>query len=216
MNESLWDVHYGNHPDSLEGWLYSERSLRGKSRDWLVSQARSWPVGTTLLDAGCGGGVIPFRLQEAGLLGQVRYSGIDGSVSMIALARKKVTHEAATFVVGNIQEFEAPPTFDRVLLSEVIAHQADPEPVLTAALRAVKPGGELIIIFWNNPSDGERIYQETSVGVPDVAHEESLLASIINKNGFVVVDGCVLEEVTARKEPTRVVWVAMETTPATE
>jgi len=206
MKKSLWDVHYGEHPDSLERWLYADRSVNGKSRDWFVERAKGWPIGTTLLDAGCGGGVIPFRLGQAGLLGHVEYCGVDGSESMVQLARKKVGNPHATFKVGPIENISGL-SFDRVLLSEAVAHQADPEPVLAATLRALKPDGELIIIFWNNPTDGEQVYDETSVGVPDVSHDSLVLIDIINRHGGMVSEMHVLDEMTARKQPDRHIWI---------
>ena len=205
MSKSPWDTQYGDHPDSLEAWLYADRSVNGKSRDWLVERAKGWPSGTTLLDAGCGGGVIPFRLGQAGLLGHVQYRGIDGSQAMIDMARKKTMHAHAEFRVMRIEDFDGA-QHDRVLLSEVVAHQADPEFVLSAMLRVVKPDGELIIIFWNNPAD-ERVYYETSLGVPDVAHASSLLEGIIAGHGFVVAERHVLDEPTARAQPDRHIWV---------
>ena len=203
---SPWDIQYGEHPNALEQWLYADRSVNGKSRDWLVERARTWPTGTTMLDLGCGGGVVPYRLMQAGLLGHIEYRGLDGSQAMVDLARRKVPHASAEFRVMKIEQFEGV-AHDRVLLSEVVSHQADPAPVLTTALQAVADGGKLLIVFWNNPADGEAVYDETSLGVPDVAHPRADLEAIMAGYGFVISEHCVLDEPTSRGEPTREIWV---------
>lgn len=207
MNQerSPWDDMYDEHPGPLESWLYGERSLNGATRQWIVDQAREWPNGTTLLDAGCGGGVTGYHLKEAGLLGKVAYYGIDGSEAMLRLARRKVGTVDADFSISKLESIEG--KYDRVLLRAILAHQEDPQPVLTAACNAIKDDGQLVVIFWNNPVKGDWIYAMTEVGVPDTAHSEQVLTDAIHAAGCVVTRTESIIEPSARNQKTRTIWI---------
>jgi len=210
---SPWDEKFDANPAALEAWLYGKASLDGATRHWFIEEASKWPEGTTLLDAGCGGGVTAYHLQQAGLLGRILYTGMDGSKSMLALARRKVVHSAATFERQNLARFQSRRQFDRVLLRAVLEHCRDPEPVLRAVCRCVARNGTLYIVWWNNPVFGGPIPQMTDLpGVPDTAHDAERVLSILDGAGFPAIRRTEVEESSARGQKMRVIWICRRTT----
>lgn len=93
-----------------------------------------------ILDAGCGTGlcaplVAPFAR---------RLTGVDLSTGMLALAREKqlydelVQAELTEFLRGRAQ------AFDVIVSADALVYFGDLAPVLTAAARALRPGGRLV------------------------------------------------------------------------
>jgi SAM-dependent methyltransferase len=204
--QSQWDKRYEESPQALEEWLYGAKSLDGATREWFLHRATQWPQGTRLLDAGCGGGVTAYQLQQKGLLSRLDYTGIDGSSAMLALARRKVPKHAR-WIQGDLTEARLEPDYDKILLRAVIEHHDDPAPVLRNVTAALKPRGELIIIFWNNPVAGEPVHHKTSMGFPDNAHSEQVLKDILRGSSLGVAEVERVTETSAREEPFRTVWV---------
>jgi 2-polyprenyl-6-hydroxyphenyl methylase/3-demethylubiquinone-9 3-methyltransferase len=102
----------------------------------------------TVLDIGCGGGILAEPLARLG----ARVSGIDPVAEAIAVARN---HAEAQGLSINYREDTAEgvagrgETFDIVIASEVIEHVNDPRAFLTTLRRLVRPGGLLIVSTLN-------------------------------------------------------------------
>jgi len=204
--KSQWDKTYESSPQALEEWLYGKTSLTGATREWFLRRAAQWPEGTRLLDAGCGGGVTAYQLEQKGLLSRLSYTGIDGSSAMLALARSKVSGRAQ-WIQGDLGQVRLQPEFDEILLRAVIEHLDDPAPVLRNVSAGLKKQGELIIVFWNNPVAGEPVYCKTAMGFPDHAHSEQLLRDILRSCSLAVDVVERVEETSARGEPFRTIWL---------
>jgi len=171
---TLWDDRFITDPVALENWLYGKQSLSGMTRDWFINEVKKWPKNTTLLDAGCGGGVTGYQLQNKSLLDNIRYTGLDGSVCMLDLAKKKVTHKNASWVLSSLDTFSSETKFDKILLRAVIEHNLDPRAILTSVAAALKPGGALYVIFWNNPVfEGDAVIKKIRDGFYDNSHKMS-------------------------------------------
>lgn len=104
--------------------------------------------GLTLVDIGCGGGVLSEPLARLG----AQVTGLDPAPTNIAVARAHA--ESSGLAVDYRQEtIEAlvaeGARFDIVLAMEVVEHVADVEAFVAACCAAVKPGGLLVMATLN-------------------------------------------------------------------
>jgi 2-polyprenyl-6-hydroxyphenyl methylase/3-demethylubiquinone-9 3-methyltransferase len=99
--------------------------------------------GLTLLDIGCGGGLVAEPMARLGF----RVTGIDADETAITVAR---AHAQAAkleidYCIGSAEESAAAgESFDAVLALEVVEHLADVEAFFSSLSRLVKPGGAFI------------------------------------------------------------------------
>lgn len=105
--------------------------------------------GLTLLDVGCGGGLIAEPMRRMGFA----VTAVDASSENIGTARAHaemvsldIAYRAAT--VEQLEAEGAGP-FDAVLTMEVIEHVADPEAFVRACARLVRPGGVMMVATLN-------------------------------------------------------------------
>ena len=105
--------------------------------------------GLSLIDIGCGGGLIAEPMRRMGF----DVTAIDASSENIGTARAHadmvgldIAYRAAT--VEQIEAEGAGP-FDVVLTMEVIEHVADPESFVRACSRLVRPGGVMMVATLN-------------------------------------------------------------------
>ena len=105
--------------------------------------------GLTLLDVGCGGGLIAEPMRRMGF----DVTAVDASSENIGTARAHaemvgldIAYRAAT--VEQLETEGAGP-FDVVLTMEVIEHVADPEAFVRACSRLVRPGGVMMVATLN-------------------------------------------------------------------
>lgn len=106
-------------------------------------------AGLSLLDVGCGGGLIAEPMSRMGF----SVTAIDASSENIGTARAhsqpqglSITYRPAT--VEQLEQEGAGP-FDVVLTMEVIEHVRDPEAFVRACARLVAPGGMMIVATLN-------------------------------------------------------------------
>ncbi len=112
-------------------------------------RARAPFAGLTLLDVGCGGGLLAEPMRRLGF----EVTAIDASGENIGTARAhadqmglNIAYRAATV---EQMEAEGAGPFDVVLTLEVIEHVADPEAFVRTCARLVKPGGMLVVATLN-------------------------------------------------------------------
>lgn len=106
-----------------------------------------------VLDLGCGNGAFTHLLNQQGFT----VAGLDGSASGVDLARKnfpEINFSQLDLVSGKIPS-EYAQKFDAVVSVEVIEHLLLPRMLMENALRAMKPGGLLILTtpyhgYWKN------------------------------------------------------------------
>ena len=113
------------------------------------SRARKPFKGLSLLDVGCGGGLIAEPMSRLGF----SVTAIDASAENIGTARAHagpqnlpIAYRAAT--VEQLEAEGAGP-FDVVLTMEVIEHVRDPEAFIRTCSRLVAPGGLMIVATLN-------------------------------------------------------------------
>lgn len=106
-------------------------------------------AGLTLLDIGCGGGLIAEPMRRLGFA----VTAVDASAENIGTARAHAAEQGLdiAYRAATVEQLEAEGAgpFDVVLTLEVIEHVADPEAFIRACARLVKPGGMMIVATLN-------------------------------------------------------------------
>jgi SAM-dependent methyltransferase len=118
------------------------------------------PPGSSVLDAGCGPGLVAEAFLSAGH----RVFGIDLAAEMVRRARARCERfgERARFDQGSVFELEQPQPFDAAVSRFVLHHAQDPVAFLRAQAQRVRPGGVVLASDHATDSDGaaQRWHQE--------------------------------------------------------
>jgi SAM-dependent methyltransferase len=133
---------------------------------------QSAPAGGRALDFGCGNGILSKELSAAGFA----VTGVDGSESMVALARS--TAPAADFVVSAIPLPFAPMTrfrgtFDIAVASSVIEYIQDDLDTMQQLYDCLRPGGVALVSFPNRESKYRQL-EKLAVRTPIVGRRSYL------------------------------------------
>jgi len=106
-------------------------------------------AGLTLLDIGCGGGLIAEPMRRMGF----DVTAADASSENIGTARAHADQQGLDirYRAATVEQLEAEGAgpFDVVLTMEVIEHVADPEAFIRTCSRLVKPGGMMVVATLN-------------------------------------------------------------------
>jgi 2-polyprenyl-6-hydroxyphenyl methylase / 3-demethylubiquinone-9 3-methyltransferase len=113
------------------------------------AKTRSPFKGLTLLDIGCGGGLVAEPMRRMGFA----VTAIDASSENIGTARAHAEPQGLdiAYRAATVEQLEAEGAgpFDVVLTMEVIEHVADPEAFIRSCSRLVAPGGLMIVATLN-------------------------------------------------------------------
>ncbi|EZH64616.1 hypothetical protein DH09_18985 [Bacillaceae bacterium JMAK1] len=110
-------------------------SQYGKSLldDWLAPKQ-----GDHIVDLGCGTGELAARIAKSG----ATVHGIDSSESMIKTAQGKFPE--LSFEVVDAKDFKVDERVDAVFSNAALHWMTEPEPVLKAVSKSLKPGGRFV------------------------------------------------------------------------
>ena len=135
-------------PDGASAMLHRLNPVRLKyvrdqvDQHWQCDECDRRPLaGKTVLDVGCGAGLLAEALARLG----AAVTGIDASPEVIAVAREHSTKSGLEidYRSGDVQQLDG--RFDLVTSMEVIEHVADPALFLNALSKRLAPGGLLVL-----------------------------------------------------------------------
>ncbi|WP_045770246.1 bifunctional 2-polyprenyl-6-hydroxyphenol methylase/3-demethylubiquinol 3-O-methyltransferase UbiG [Xanthomonas albilineans] len=105
--------------------------------------------GATVLDVGCGGGLLSEALAKEG----AQVIAIDLAPELIKVARLHRFESAVEvdYRVQSVEELAAtqPASFDAITCMEMLEHVPDPAAIVAACARLLKPGGQLFLSTLN-------------------------------------------------------------------
>jgi 2-polyprenyl-6-hydroxyphenyl methylase/3-demethylubiquinone-9 3-methyltransferase len=109
-------------------------------------------AGRTVLDLGCGGGILAEAMAALG----ASVTGIDAGEEPLAVAKRHLKESGVDvdYRLATAEQFaeEASGRFDLVACMEMLEHVPDPRSIVTACARLVKPGGDVFFATLNrNP-----------------------------------------------------------------
>jgi 2-polyprenyl-3-methyl-5-hydroxy-6-metoxy-1,4-benzoquinol methylase len=149
--ERMIAVGYGLTYDAVvSGFPPYERLLE----EVIALVARSAPAGasSSVIDVSCGTGTVAARLAAVGY----RVTGVDAVGHLVDVARERwgCRGLALTFEHRDVAS-EPPPsegTFDVVLSMHTLYWHPQPDALLAACRRALKPGGHAILLTYGRPA----------------------------------------------------------------
>ena len=106
--------------------------------------------GLTLLDLGCGGGLLCEPLARLGF----KVTGIDASPGLVEAAKIHAAQSNLAIDYRNAEPSQVDGTFDAVLAMEVIEHVPDPAEFVALAAARVRPGGAFVASTLNRTAAG--------------------------------------------------------------
>jgi 2-polyprenyl-3-methyl-5-hydroxy-6-metoxy-1,4-benzoquinol methylase len=111
--------------------------------------------GGTILDVGCGEGILQQKLAP---LGYHRYLGID--VSANAITKAGIHGDSRTeFRHTDIESFVPDQKFDTIIFNEVLYYFPDPVDIVRRLADSLAPGGIMIASIWTSPCARRRSLQ---------------------------------------------------------
>jgi len=102
--------------------------------------------GLELAEIGSGGGHVLQMFPRANI------TAIDVSSVFLETAQKNLVGYNAKFIKGEVDKLDLPSaSFDRIICTEVLEHTVDPNAILRAISRILKPAGIAVITVPNDP-----------------------------------------------------------------
>lgn len=157
-----------------------------KKLDLLVNMAEIGE-GDTVLDVGCGTGVLsPFLKKAVGDAGQV--TAIDFAANMVARAvDKNKDIGAIRYITGDIHSFEPETPFDKIICLNFFPHVADKPAFLKKMKTIIKPGGSLVIMHDISRNAVNSVHGSSAAVKDDVLPEAKIAAAMLQNAGYSVL-----------------------------
>jgi len=138
--------------------------------------------GMSICELGCGSGWMTRFAARHGLHAE----GYDISPEMIAIARELTEHDGvdATFEVADMEDLDLGRRFDACLLYDALHHSQRADLVLSAAHRALKPDGRLLLAEPNLKHRFQGRKARHEYGVTEMGYSPRKLKRLLRNAGF--------------------------------
>jgi ubiquinone/menaquinone biosynthesis C-methylase UbiE len=151
---------YNQAAPYYDDWKW-QRFWRSHEHPLVLERIRSFATNpVALLDVGCGTGAYLHVLKDC----CSSMTGVDISEGMLTIARARLP--SATFHRCDAAALPcAENSFDVILCARMLSHVADPAPVIAEMVRALHPGGILIL----SNIDADHPYENTNLPMPSAS-----------------------------------------------
>jgi 2-polyprenyl-3-methyl-5-hydroxy-6-metoxy-1,4-benzoquinol methylase len=133
-----WQQEYANGR-----WDYLHHIGQMARYSMIVGYYQHFKPGGSVLDLGCGDGVLLSRLKP---FGYSRYVGVD--LSPEAIARVTTRDANDCLLVADIEEYEPDQRFDVIIFNECLYYFAEPCEVIKRYERYLEPGGIFLVSLY--------------------------------------------------------------------
>ncbi len=135
-------------------WAFLE-GVAELSRYSIITGYCQWLEVKSVLDVGCGQGVLAERLKP---LDYAAYLGVDFSAEAVSAAQAAHGDRRTRFVTGDAAVFQPDGRFDAIVFNECLYYLDDPAQVLADYARALAtPNGRFIVSIHRTPRN-ERVW----------------------------------------------------------
>ncbi|HSD40602.1 MAG TPA: class I SAM-dependent methyltransferase [Burkholderiales bacterium] len=164
-------------------WDAARVSFNGREREYLDALLDGLPVGSDVLDLGCGTGR---PMAEYILAKGHRVTGVDQAAALLELAR--VRFPSATWINGTIEAFVSAVRFNAIVCWDALFHitRSEHESLFARLAKMLLPGGRVMVTFGGseNAAFTDTMYGQTFLY--DSHPPERVLGMLANL-GFVPV-----------------------------
>lgn len=123
-------------------WSAARIKFFGREREYVDTVLSAAPIGSTILDMGCGTG----RPMAEYIVSQGRHVlGVDQSEAMLEIARRQLPHER--WVLSPMEEYEPEVGYQVALIWDALFHvrRTEHEPIVSKVVRALPSGGRVML-----------------------------------------------------------------------
>ena len=173
-----------------EEWI-QEHSQNPTAQDVAESLTRivgtTVPLGSSVLDIGCGSGVLVGKLNNMGY--GYDASGLDWSEPATKFARK---HYQGEYILANVEQgLSIGKTFGCAVASHILEHLENPHKFLQSVKKILEPEGYLVIavpnLDWWNPKSAYRSVSTVFDPEHAVGYSPAGLRKVLKANGYDVM-----------------------------
>lgn len=153
MDANFWNESY---EEDAEGTAVADFFIEKEAANLTPGSA---------LDLGCGTGDIALKLAAKGWV----MTGVDWAEEAVRLAQETAANQGvpATFYVGDTTQWQPPETYDLVYSSFAMPEGPGLAQAAQTMIKALKPGGTLIISEWDKPMAAIWGFQEDELPSPE-------------------------------------------------
>ncbi len=160
-------------------WLIRNKREREEATTRMREELRL-KTGMSVCDMGSGNGYHTLPMAEA-VGGTGRVYAVDVQPEMIVMLNERIAEKAITNIepiIGEVDDPKLPPnSCDLILLVDVYHEFSHPEAMLTAMKKALKPGGQIVLVEFRAEDDSVPIKPEHKMSKAQITKE-------MNANGL--------------------------------